>query len=96
MKTLTIIVGNSHKHTSYSILLGKLEACESRFGFMRIESDKGIFKWLRYPNRYMYIDLSDLSIHFLDGTVISGTTDGRYNADDTKVLTSGSLTDIIN
>jgi hypothetical protein len=35
-------------------------------------------------------------MHFLDGTVISGTTDNPYHPDNPKVLTSGSLTDIIN
>jgi hypothetical protein len=48
------------------------------------------------PNRWMDIDLRDLSIHFLDGTVISGTTDDPYDSANTKVLTSGSLTDVIN
>jgi peptidoglycan hydrolase CwlO-like protein len=38
----------------------------------------------------------DLSIHFLDETVISDTTYDQYHRDDTNVLASGSLTDIIN
>jgi hypothetical protein len=44
----------------------------------------------------MYIDLCGLPIHFLDDTVISGTTDDHYDHDSTKVLIFHSLTDIIN
>jgi hypothetical protein len=51
-------------------------------------------KWLRYSNKYIYIDLRDLSIHFRDGAVISGTIDDNDDPDNIKVLTSGSLTDI--
>jgi DNA repair ATPase RecN len=63
---------------------------------MGIKDYKVFLKWLRYPGRYLYNDLRDLSIHFLDGTVISGATDDPYDLDNTKVLTSSSLTDIIN
>jgi hypothetical protein len=74
MKALTIVVGNSNNYTVYSILPNESEAVESSFGFMGIKSHKVLFKWLRYPNRYMHINLKDLSIHFLNGIVISGTT----------------------
>jgi hypothetical protein len=63
---------------------------------MDIEGYKGLLKWLRYLNKYLNIDLRDLLIHFLDGTVISDSTDNPDNSDNTKVLTSGSLSDIIN
>jgi hypothetical protein len=96
MKTLTIIVGNSNNHIGYTILLGKSEAVETGFRFMGIEGNKVLFKWKRYPNRYMYMNIRYLSFHFLDGSVISGTTDDPYKTDDTKVLTSGSLTDFFN
>jgi uncharacterized protein (UPF0335 family) len=43
-----------------------------------------------------YINLRDLSTHFLDGTGITGTTDDLYNPDNTKVLVSCFRTDIIN
>jgi hypothetical protein len=85
MKSLTIVVGNSNNYTGYSILSGKSEAVESGFGFMGIEGYKVLFKWLRYHNRYLYIDLRDLSIDFLDDTVISGTTGNPYKPDNTKV-----------
>jgi hypothetical protein len=52
---------------------------------MEIVNYKVIFKWLKYPNRYIYIDLPDLSIHFDDGTVISGTTTDPYDPDDSKI-----------
>jgi hypothetical protein len=64
MKTLAIVVGNSNNYAGYSILSGKSEAVESGFGFNHIEGYKILFKWLRYRNRNMYIDLRDLSIHF--------------------------------
>jgi hypothetical protein len=44
----------------------------------------------------MYIDIKNLSIHYLDGTVISGAVDNTYDHENTKVLVSGSLTVIIN
>jgi ribonuclease HII len=48
----------------------------------------------KYPNRYIYIDIRDLTLHFEDGTVISGTTHDPYDLDDSKVLTPGALTEI--
>jgi uncharacterized protein (UPF0335 family) len=38
----------------------------------------------------------DLSIHFRDDTAISDTTSDLYDPDGTKILASGSLTDIVN
>jgi hypothetical protein len=61
MKTLTIVVGNSNNYTGYSVLSGKSEAVESGYGFMDIVGYKIIFKWLKYPNRYIYIDIRDLT-----------------------------------
>jgi hypothetical protein len=55
-----------------------------------------LYKWLRYPKRYMYIDLRDLHIHFFDENEISGTTDDPYDPNNANVLTSDSLTGIIN
>ncbi|GMO13052.1 MAG: hypothetical protein Ta2E_01900 [Mycoplasmoidaceae bacterium] len=95
IKTLTVIVGNSNNSTCYSILLGKSEVVESGFGFMRIVRYKIVFKWLKYPKRYIYLDFRDLPIHFDDGSVISGITNDLENPDDTKVLASNSLKDII-
>jgi hypothetical protein len=43
----------------------------------------------------MYIDLRDLPIYFLEGNVISDTTDGLYNTENINVLVSGSLNAII-
>jgi methyl-accepting chemotaxis protein len=63
---------------------------------MGIEGYKIIFKWLKYPNRYIYIDIRDLTLHFDDETVISDTTHDQYDPDDSKVLTSGDLTEIFN
>jgi hypothetical protein len=74
MKTLIIVVGNSNNYTSYSVISGKSEAVKSEYGFMGIVDFKIIFKWLKYPNRYIYIDIRDLTLHFEDGTVISGIT----------------------
>jgi hypothetical protein len=54
LKTLTIVVGNSNNYTGYSVLCGKSEAIESGFGFIGITGYKIIFKWLKYPNRYIY------------------------------------------
>jgi hypothetical protein len=96
MKTLTIVVGNSNNYTGYSSLSGKSEAIESGYGFMGIVGYKIIFKWLKYPNRYIYIDIRDLTLHFDDETVISGTTHDPYDPDDSKVLTSGALKEIFN
>jgi hypothetical protein len=50
---------------------------------------------VKISNKYLHIDLGYLYILFLEDTVISGTTNDLYNPDDTKVLTSGSITDII-
>jgi hypothetical protein len=61
---------------------------------MCIVGFKIIFKWLKYPNRYIYIDIRDLILHFEDGTVISCTTHDPYNPDDSKMLTPGALTQI--
>jgi hypothetical protein len=88
MKTLTIVIGNSNNYIEYSFLFGKSEAVESGYGFMGIVGYKIIFKWLKYPNRYIYIDIRDLTLHFDDETVISGTTHDPYDPDDSKVLTS--------
>jgi hypothetical protein len=96
MKTRFIVVDNSNNYTDYSVLSDKSEAVESGYGFIDIDFNKDIFKWLRYPNRYMYIDLKDRPIHFLYCTIISGTTDDPYDPDNTKVITSGSLIEIIN
>jgi hypothetical protein len=51
---LTIVVENSNNYTGYSVLSGKSEAIESGFGFIGITGYKIIFKWLKYPNRYIY------------------------------------------
>jgi hypothetical protein len=59
---------------------------ESGYGFMGISGYKIIFKDLRYPNKYIYTDLRDLSLHFEDGSVISGTTNDPYDLDDSKIL----------
>jgi chromosome segregation ATPase len=61
---------------------------------MGISGYKIILKNLRHPNKYIYIYLRDLSLHFEDGSVISGTTNDSYDPDDSKVLTSSSLKDI--
>jgi hypothetical protein len=55
-----------------------------------------IFKWLKYPNKYIYIQIGDLTLHFDDEAVISGTTHDPYDPDDSKVLTSGALKEIFN
>jgi hypothetical protein len=88
MKILTIVVGNSNNYTGYSVLLGKSEAILSSYVFMGIVGYKIIFKWLKYPNRYIYIDIRDLTLHFDNETVISGTTHDPDDPDDSKVLTS--------
>jgi hypothetical protein len=75
LKTLEIIVNISNNYTGYSIFTGKPEAFESGFEFQDIEGYKVLFEWLRNPNGYVYFDRRDLFIHFLDGTVILGTTD---------------------
>jgi peptidoglycan hydrolase CwlO-like protein len=62
---------------------------------MDISVYKIIFKDLRHSNKYIYIDLRDLSLHFEDGSIISGTTNDPYDSDDSKVLTSSSLKDIV-
>jgi hypothetical protein len=95
LKTLTIVVGNSNNSCGYSVYSGKTEAMESGYGFMSISGYKIIFKDLRHPNKYIYIDLRDLSLHFEDGSVISGTTNDLYDPDDSKVLISSSLKDIV-
>jgi hypothetical protein len=66
MKTLTIVIGNTNNYTGFSVLSGKSEAIESCYGFLCIVGFKIIFKWLKYPNRYIYIDIRDLSLHFED------------------------------
>jgi hypothetical protein len=68
---------------------------ESGYGFMGISEYKIIFKDIRHPNKYIYIDLIDLSLYFEDGSVISGTTNDPYDPDNSKVLTSSSLKDIV-
>jgi hypothetical protein len=55
MKTLTIVIGNTNNYTGFSKLSGKSEAVESGYGFLCIVGFKIIFKWLKYPNRYIYI-----------------------------------------
>jgi hypothetical protein len=40
---------------------------------MSIVDFKIIFKWLKYPNSYIDIDIRDLTLHFEGGTIISGT-----------------------
>jgi hypothetical protein len=94
MKKITIAVGNSNNYTGYSILSGKSEAIESGYGFMGIVGYKIIFKWLKNLIRYIYIDIRDLTLHFEDGTVISGTTHDPNDLDDSNVFTSGALTSI--
>jgi hypothetical protein len=96
MKKITIVVSNSNNYTGYSSLSGKSEAVESGYGFMGIVGYKIIFKWLKYPNRYIYIDIRDLTLHFDDETVISGTTHDPYDPDDSKVLTSGAVKEVFN
>jgi prefoldin subunit 5 len=93
-KTLTIVVGNPNNYIGYSVLSGKSEAVESGYGFMGIVGFKIIFKWLKYPNRYIYIDIRDLTLHVEDVTVISGTTHDTYDPDDSIVLPPGALTQI--
>jgi hypothetical protein len=53
LKTLTIVVGNSNNYMGYSVLSGKSGAIESGFGFIGITGYKIIFKWLKYPNKYI-------------------------------------------
>jgi hypothetical protein len=48
---------------------------------MDIVGFKIIFKWLKYPIRYIYIDIRNFTLHFEDGTVISGPTYDPYNPD---------------
>ncbi|GMO19588.1 MAG: hypothetical protein Ta2E_10590 [Mycoplasmoidaceae bacterium] len=95
IKTWTIFVGNSNNYTKYSVLSGKSEAIESGFGIMGIVGYKIGVKWLKYHNRYIFIALRDLRIHFDDRSVISGTTDDPENTDNSKIITSFSLKDII-
>jgi methyl-accepting chemotaxis protein len=61
---------------------------------MGIVGVKIILKWLKYPNRYIYMDIRDLTLHLEDGTVISSTTHDLYDPDDSKVLTPGAVTQI--
>jgi hypothetical protein len=75
MKTRTICVGNSNNYPIDSILSGKSETVVSGCEFMGIRGYKVLFNWLRYPNMCLYIDLRELSIHFLVGRVISATKD---------------------
>jgi hypothetical protein len=96
MKTLAIVVGNSNNYTGYSLLSEKSKAVESGYGFLGIVDYKIIFKWLKYPNRSIYIDIRILTLHFDDETVISGTTHEPYDPEDSKVLTSGALKEIFN
>jgi hypothetical protein len=63
---------------------------------MYIEVYKVLFHWLRYPKKDMYIDLREISINFWDGILITSTNEDPYNPDNIKVLTSCSITDIIN
>jgi hypothetical protein len=96
MKTLTIVVGNSNNYTGYSSLSGKSEAVESDYISMGIVRYKIIFKWLKYPNRYIYIDIRDLTLHFDAETIISDSNHDLYDPDNSKVLTSGDLKEIFN
>jgi hypothetical protein len=66
METLTIVVGNSNNYTRNSVISGKSEALESGFRFMGVVGPKIILKWLKYLNRYIYINVRDLSLHFED------------------------------
>jgi methyl-accepting chemotaxis protein len=95
LKTLTIVVGNSNNSYGYSVYSGKAEAMQSGFGFMVISGYKIIYKDLSHPNKYIYIDLRDLSLHFENGSLISGITNDPYDLDDSKILTSFSLKDIV-
>jgi hypothetical protein len=54
MKTLTIVGGNSNNYTRYSVLSGKSNAVKSGYDCMGIVGYKIIFKWLKYPNSYIY------------------------------------------
>jgi hypothetical protein len=65
MKRLTIAVANSKNYIDYSILSGKSEIVESRFGFRGIECYRDLFKWLKYPSQDLSIVNMGLSIHFL-------------------------------
>jgi hypothetical protein len=78
------------------VISGKSQAVESGNCFMGIVGYKIIFKWLKYPHRYIYIDTRDLTLHFDNEIVISGTTHDPYDHDDSKVLTSGALKEIYN
>jgi hypothetical protein len=91
LKILTIVVGNSNNSCGYSVYSGKLEATESGYGFMGVSGYKIMFKDVRHLNKYIYIDLRDLSLYFEDGSVISGTTNDPYDLDDSIVLASSSL-----
>jgi hypothetical protein len=62
---------------------------------MDIDGNKLIFRCVRYPHRISCIDNRELSIHFSDVTVFTGTTEDQYNSDNIKVLTKGSLGEII-
>jgi hypothetical protein len=95
LKTLTIVVGNSNNSCGYSVYSGKAEAMESGYGFMGILGYKIIFNDLRHTNKYIYIDLRNLSLHFEDESIISGTTNDLYDPDNSKVLTLSSLKDIV-
>jgi hypothetical protein len=66
IKTLTIVVGDSNNYTGYSVLSGKSEAVESGYDFMGIICFKIIFKWLKYQNTYINIDIRDITLHFED------------------------------
>jgi hypothetical protein len=57
MKALTIGVCNSNNYVGNSIFSGKIEAIEYDNGVMGIDVYKVIFEWIRYPNRYIHIDL---------------------------------------
>jgi hypothetical protein len=94
-KPLTIVVDNSNNYIRYSTLSGKSEDVESGYGFIGIACLKIIFKWLKYPNKYIYINIRDLTLHFEDGSIISGTKQGTYEPDDSNVLIQGPLTQII-
>jgi hypothetical protein len=69
MKILTIVVVNSNNYTGYPVLSGKSETVELGYGFMGIVGYKIIFKWLKYPNRYISIDIRTLTLYFDDETV---------------------------
>jgi hypothetical protein len=96
MKILTIIVISFNNWTDYSTPSKKSEKIESGFGFKSLEGFKVLFKCVRYPLMFMFIDLKEFSINFFVIIVFSGTTDDPYHHDSKIILISGSLTNRIN